>query len=394
MAKVLMPLAHGFEEIEALAVVDVLRRAEIEVVLAGLQAGPVESARKVSIVPDTTVETLTADSFDMIILPGGQPGTDSLNADHRIHALLRDFASKDKLIGAICAAPVVLASSGLLAGKRATCYPGYRDRLGGAIYEDSPVVCDGTLITSQGVGTAISFALEIVSQLAGKQTADTVAAAMLVPPAVPAPVRSDTAIIWDQRLFNSIIQALVGALEQKDSYAQGQARRVAEYCLSIGAKLNLPEIEMRDLYLGAMLHDVGKFNTAEDVLNKPDSLNLREETLSREHTLKGTLFVVGIENLSHIGPTILHHHERWDGTGYPGRLKGEQIPLHARIVCIADSFDAMLSNRSYREGLDRETAVREILKQKGTQFDPFIVDVFIECLNDSPYEMKDFSFYF
>ena len=98
--------------------------------------------------------------------------------------------------------------------------------------------------------------------------------------------------------------------------------------------------------------------------------------------------------ISHIGPTILHHHEHWDGTGYPGRLKGEHIPLHARIVAVADAFDAMISNRSYRDGLDKETALRELVKKKDTQFDPFIVDVFIECLNDSPFEMKDFSYYF
>jgi HD-GYP domain-containing protein (c-di-GMP phosphodiesterase class II) len=200
--------------------------------------------------------------------------------------------------------------------------------------------------------------------------------------------------IWNPSLFNSLIQALLGALELKDSYTQGQARRVAEYSLSVGLKLKFSEVEMRDLYLGAMLHDIGKYNTAEDLLNKPESLNHREEILTREHTLKGTLSVVGINNLSHIGPTILHHHEHWDGTGYPGRLKGEQIPLHARIVAVADAFDAMISKRSYRDGLDKETALHELVKKKGAQFDPFIVDVFIECLNDSPFEMKDFSYYF
>jgi HD-GYP domain-containing protein (c-di-GMP phosphodiesterase class II) len=186
----------------------------------------------------------------------------------------------------------------------------------------------------------------------------------------------------------------VGALEMKDTYTQGHAKRVTEYSLSIGSKLNLDETELRDLYLGAILHDIGKVGTDDDVLNKPDSLNLREETLVREHPTKGTLFIAGVENLSHIVPVILHHHERWDGKGYPGRLKGEQIPLHARIVCITDAFDAMMSKRSYREGLDRETAIRELIKEKGTQFDPFLVDVFIECLNDSPFEMKDFSYYF
>ena len=386
MAKVLMPMAEGFEEIEALTVVDILRRADIGVVLAGLQPGSVAGAHNISIIPDTTIESVNAVDFDMIILPGGQPGSDNLNADPRIHALLAEFAAAEKLIGAICAAPIVLAAAGLLNGKKATCYPSYSDRLHGGIYEESPVVSDGTIITSRGPGTAVKFGIEIAARLAGRQAADAVAKAMLAPD-----LRQE---IWNPCLFNSIIQALLGALEMKDSFTQGQARRVAEYCLSIGSKLQLPILEMRDLYLGAMLHDIGKYNTAEDVLNKPDSLSLREETLTREHTLKGTLFVVGINDLSHIGPTILHHHEHWDGSGYPGRLKGEQIPLHARIVAVADAFDAMISNRSYRDGLDKEAALRELVKKKDSQFDPFIVDVFIECLNDSPFEMKDFSYYF
>jgi len=387
MPKVLIPLANGFEELEALALVDVLRRAEIEVVTAGLQTGPVTSARKLALLPDTTIDTVTANNFDMIILPGGQPGADNLNSDTRIHKLLLDFSATGKIIGAICAAPIVLAAAGLLQGKRATCYPTYRDRLDGANYDDRQVVTDGTIITSQGPGTAIAFALSIVTRLSGRHTAEKVAQAMLIQD-------DNNHEVWDQRLFNSIIQSLVGALELKDTYTQGHAKRVTEFSLSIGSKLNLSETELRDLYLGAVLHDIGKIGTDDDVLNKPDTLNRREETLVREHPLKGTLFIVGIENLSHIVPTILHHHERWDGTGYPGRLKGEQIPLHARIVCITDAFDAMLSARSYRPALDKEAAIRELQKEKGTQFDPFLVDVFIECLNESPFEMKDFSYYF
>jgi DJ-1 family protein len=387
MPKVLLPLAEGFEEIEALAIVDVLRRAKIEVVIAGLHSGPVTSVHNISILPDTTIDTIGADEYDMIILPGGQPGTDNLNADVRIHRLLTDFQASGKLIGAICAAPIILAAAGLLTGKRATSYPSYSGRLNGATYDDRPVVTDGNIITSQGPGTAISFAMAIVSRLAGAHTSEEVTKAMIFHDA------KDRAV-WDQRLFNSTTQALVGALEMKDTYTQGHAKRVTEYSLSIGSKLNLSETELRDLYLGSILHDIGKIGTDDDVLNKPESLNLREETLVREHPIKGTLFIVGIENLSHIVPIILHHHERWDGSGYPGRLKGEQIPLHARIVCITDAFDAMMSNRSFREGIDKETAIRELQKEKGTQFDPFLVDVFIECLNDSPYEMKDFSYYF
>jgi DJ-1 family protein len=387
MPKVLLPLAEGFEEIEALAVVDVLRRAGIEVVLAALQPGPVTSVRKITVLPDTTIDAVSSDGFDMIILPGGQPGTDNLNNDPRTHRLLADFQAAGKLIGAICAAPIILAAAGLLSGRRATSNPTYSTRLDGAVYDDRTVVIDGNIITSQGPGTAISFALAIVSRLAGERTAEEIAKAMIVPDVHDRDV-------WNKRLFNSTIQSLVGALEMKDTYTQGHAKRVTEYSLSIGSKLNFDETELRDLYLGAVLHDIGKVGTDDETLNKPDSLNLREETLVREHPIKGTLFIVGMENLSQIIPVILHHHERWDGEGYPGRLKGEQIPLHARIICIADAFDAMVSNRAYREGLDWESAILEMHKGKGTQFDPFLVDVFIECLNDSPFEMKDFSYYF
>ena len=388
MARVLIPLADGFEEIEALAMVDILRRAEIEVVLAGLRPGQVIGAHNISIIPDQVLDHIKAVHFEMILLPGGQRGANNLLADIRIKQLLKEFQKSGKIIGAICAAPIVLAGAGLLDGKRVTSYPSYSDKLGSAVYEDKEVVTDGKIMTSQGPGTAIPFALAIVAQLSGRHVAENIAKDMLIP---SVPLQND---IWDQQLFNSTTQALVSALEMKDTYTQGHAKRVTEFALSIGSKLNLAESEMRDLYLGSVLHDIGKFGTAEEVLNKPESLNFREETLIREHPLKGTLFIAGIENLSHIIPTILHHHERWDGAGYPGRLKGDQIPLHARIVAIADAFDAMLSVRSYRPSLNKETAIHELQKQKGTQFDPFIVDVFIECLNDSPFEMKDFSYYF
>lgn len=179
MAKVLMPLAQGFEEIEAVTVVDILRRAEIDVVIAGLQPGPIEGAHNISIIPDTTIDAVNSDSFDMIVLPGGQPGTDNLNADSRIHALLDEFAAREKLIGAICAAPIVLAASGLLHGKTVTCYPSYKNNLEGAVYEDKSVITTGNLITSKGPGTAVIFGLEIVAQLAGKHVADRVSRDLL-----------------------------------------------------------------------------------------------------------------------------------------------------------------------------------------------------------------------
>jgi 4-methyl-5(b-hydroxyethyl)-thiazole monophosphate biosynthesis len=180
MPKVVIPLADGFEEIEAMAIVDVLRRAGIEVTVAGLHSGPIEGARRVKVVPDTTIETITSDVFDMIILPGGQPGSDNLNASEEVKNLILDFHSKGKLTAAICAAPYVLANAGVLEGKRVTCYPSYKDKLGGGLYQEKIFVEDGKIMTSRGPGTAICFALAIVEKLVGKEKANSVKEAMLV----------------------------------------------------------------------------------------------------------------------------------------------------------------------------------------------------------------------
>lgn len=180
MAKVVILLADGFEELEAVAIIDVLRRAEIEIVSAGLREGPVPSARRVQVIPDTVIDTVTADEFDMLVLPGGIPGADNLNADGRVRDLITDFHKKGKITGAICAAPYVLANAGVLNNRHATSYPSFKDRLGSAIYEEKSVVEDGTVLTSRGPGTAICFALAIVEKFAGKEKARQIKEAMLV----------------------------------------------------------------------------------------------------------------------------------------------------------------------------------------------------------------------
>lgn len=180
MPRVAVILADGFEEVEAVAVIDVLRRAEIDTVVAGLHDGPVASARKVKVLPDTVIDTVKAEDFDMVVLPGGQPGSDNLNADPRVKDLIRSFSQKGKLTGAICAAPYVLGNAGVLRGKRATSYPSYKDRLGGALYEEKAVVSDGNVLTSRGAGTALSFGLAIVEKLAGGEKARKIKDAMLI----------------------------------------------------------------------------------------------------------------------------------------------------------------------------------------------------------------------
>lgn len=176
MASVLVPLAHGCEELEAVTVIDLLRRAGIEVVSAGLEEGPVQASRGVVLVPDTTLEEALRREFDMVVLPGGGPGSDRLNEDPRILGLLKRMADAGKYTAAICAAPKVLATAGLLEGRRATSFPGVLDRMappGVTVVEDS-VVCDGKVITSRGPGTAMDFALTLIEILEGREKRDEV----------------------------------------------------------------------------------------------------------------------------------------------------------------------------------------------------------------------------
>lgn len=183
MATVLVPLAQGCEELEAVTIIDLLRRAGITVITAGLQDGPVKASRGTVLLPDTTLEQVTAAQLDMIALPGGLPGADNLNQDPRIHQLLKDLAARHKYTAAICAAPRVLATAGLLDGRHATSYPGSLDgfEVQDLHYEEQPVVVDGTIITSRGPGTAMDFALTLVEVLVGKAKRDAVEAALQRP---------------------------------------------------------------------------------------------------------------------------------------------------------------------------------------------------------------------
>jgi 4-methyl-5(b-hydroxyethyl)-thiazole monophosphate biosynthesis len=183
MPRVLIPLAAGFEELEAVTVIDLLRRAEIEVVTAGLEPGPVTGSRGTVIVPDTTLEAAQTATFDMVVLPGGMPGARHLEADPRVQELLRGQAAGGRYIAAICAAPKILAGSGLLDGRAATGYPGTLDPAAFPRVQllDAPVVVDGTLVTSRGPGTAMDFALRLIDLLVGSAHRERVEAALMRP---------------------------------------------------------------------------------------------------------------------------------------------------------------------------------------------------------------------
>ena len=180
MKKTAMLFANGFEEVEALTVVDLLRRAEIVCdIVAVDDAASVTGSHGVAVGADKAFGKTDFADYDALLLPGGQPGTNNLAADGRVLALLRDFHAAGKLTAAICAAPTVLAKAGLLTGRRAACYPGLEGRLTGAIPVTDAAVTDGTVITSRGVGTAIDFALALVTYLDGAETADKLARAIV-----------------------------------------------------------------------------------------------------------------------------------------------------------------------------------------------------------------------
>ena len=176
MARVLVPLAPGCEELEAVTVIDLLRRAHIEVVTAGLDAGPVRGSRGTVLLPDTTFDLAMRQDYDMIVLPGGQPGANNLAQDARVIALLKKMAAAGKFTAAICAAPKVLAVAGLLDGKRATSYPGALDaqQFPRIRVESEAVVRDGQVFTSRGPGTAMDFALTLIEVLSDRATRDKV----------------------------------------------------------------------------------------------------------------------------------------------------------------------------------------------------------------------------
>lgn len=181
MSKVLVPLADGCEELEAVTIIDLLRRGGIEVVSAGLKAGNVRASRGVQLVPDTTLDVALQDDYDMVVLPGGMPGATHLKDDARIIDLLKEMAAAGKYTAAICAAPMVLAEAGLLKDKQATSYPGALDGVPSVSVSTAAVVQDGKVLTSRGPGTAMDFALALVETLTGAENRRKVEAGLVRP---------------------------------------------------------------------------------------------------------------------------------------------------------------------------------------------------------------------
>lgn len=181
--------------------------------------------------------------------------------------------------------------------------------------------------------------------------------------------------------LDSVI-ALVKAVEAKDNYTQGHSKRVTKYIKEIAKRLGSDNQELEVLEFAGLLHDIGKIGVRESVLRKNGPLTPEEYEEIKMHSVIGYRIIEFVKFLERIRPAILYHHEKFDGTGYPSGLAGEQIPLIARIIAVADAYDAMKSERPYRQSLSSEETIQRLIQGKGSQFDPYIVDVFLKMLEE------------
>lgn len=180
-------------------------------------------------------------------------------------------------------------------------------------------------------------------------------------------------------LLNSIM-VIANTLDAKDAYTSGHSMRVAQCSAAIAEKLNWSEKEVRNMHNVGLLHDIGKIGVPDAILNKPGRLSNEEFELIKKHPVIGNDILKDIHTINSVAEGALYHHERYDGRGYPNGLKGEEIPLYARIIGIADAYDAMTSNRIYRPKLTQDRVIKEFEKGRGTQFDPKLTDLFLEML--------------
>lgn len=192
-----------------------------------------------------------------------------------------------------------------------------------------------------------------------------------------------------EQAYMESIQTLRYTVEAKDTYTRGHSDRVSEYSVLIGKYLNLSEEDLNILKIGGLFHDIGKIGIPDNILLKPGKLTDDEYSEIKNHPAIGAHILSNATLFKDILPIVKHHHERYDGYGYPSKLKGENIPYLARIAAIADTFDAMTSKRSYRDSLSLDIVKQEFEKNKGTQFDPKLANLFLDILNNHYNEISE-----
>ena len=190
-------------------------------------------------------------------------------------------------------------------------------------------------------------------------------------------------------LFINSVRMLAAAIDAKDPYTRGHSERVGRYSMAIGKNLGLPEKDMRDLRVSALLHDVGKIGIDDRILRKPGALSDEEFEVMKQHPAKGAAIMSGVAQLIDIIPGMKYHHEKWSGGGYPDNLQGDQIPMQARIVAIADTFDAMTTNRPYQKAMELSYVVEKVKSFAGTRFDPRVVDAFVQAVKRGDIQIEE-----
>ena len=196
-----------------------------------------------------------------------------------------------------------------------------------------------------------------------------------------------------EQLSDEMVETLADTIDAKDRYTNGHSFRVSRYAVALARQLGWSEEEVDELEREALLHDIGKIGIPDAILNKPGKLSDEEFTVIQSHTVTGGIILSRSENLRQASEVARFHHERFDGSGYPEGRAGEAIPLHARVVAIADAFDAMHSDRIYRKGLPMEAIRRELVNGKGRQFDPRLLEAFLPLVDDGTLDKiaEDFS---
>lgn len=208
-------------------------------------------------------------------------------------------------------------------------------------------------------------------------------------------VNSKSVILKDLReLFYKTIKLIASALDAKDPYTHGHSLRVTMYSLILAKHLNLDDTTLEEIETAGLLHDIGKIGIPQKILCKPGKLTDEEYEVMKSHPAQAEKMLMGIKKLTVVSNWLRTHHERWDGKGYPYGMKGEEIPISGRIIALADTYDAMTSTRSYRKALSHETAIEEIKRCAGTQFDPVLAELFIKCSDEIKAAKEDPETYY
>lgn len=182
-----------------------------------------------------------------------------------------------------------------------------------------------------------------------------------------------------ERLTAEALISLAGAVEARDGYTGAHLERVTRYSQAVGAELQLDRDRLRTLWIGSLLHDIGKISIPDHILNKPSALSVEELGVMREHPRLGAAILEQSSFLSPAVPTVLHHHERWDGGGYPHGLSQGEIPIEARVLAVTDAYDAIVTDRAYRARRSENIAMDELRRCSGSQFDPEVVEAFVQA---------------